>query len=94
MNNLLFTTLLIALIYYFFFYLPNQKKPINPNPILTHSQSTQTDNDEPTPKGMLNCPRPILNEPAALKPPEDTSALEKTIDQLIKSMTDLAHTIK
>jgi predicted RND superfamily exporter protein len=42
MNNLLFTALLIALIYYFFYYLPQQKQLV-PNPILTHTQSTQTD---------------------------------------------------
>lgn len=42
MNNLLFTVLLIVLIYYFFYYLPNQKKLTNPNPILTSTQSSQT----------------------------------------------------
>ena len=87
MNNLLFTALLIALLYYFFYYLPN-KKSFNPHPTkLTHSQATQTD---PNP----NSSEPILEEPAAIKPPEDTSALEATLDQLIKSMTDIAQTIK
>ena len=41
MNNLLFTALIITLIYYFFYYLPQQKKLVS-NPILTHSQFTQT----------------------------------------------------
>lgn len=49
MNNLLFTALIITLIYYFFYYLPSQKKlnTTDPDPLLTHSQFTQT---EPTQK--------------------------------------------
>jgi len=82
MDNLLFYALILALLYYFLIYLPAQKKPPSnrPDPKPTSTESTQTDFTEPEPP--INCPGPQFTE--------DTTDLEKTLDQMIKGMTDLS----
>jgi hypothetical protein len=81
MNNLLFYALLIALLYYFLVYLPSQK--LRPDPQPTNSeQSTQTE------------PEPSVNLPGPTYTTEDITALEKTLDQMIKGMDQLSKEIK
>ena len=93
MDNLLFYLLLAILIYYF--YTQTSKKPANSSPRPFKHQSTQTDPEttkietEPGPtRAELPDPK-TLNGPPALTL-EDQTALEQTLDTLIKSMTDLS----
>jgi hypothetical protein len=91
MNDLLFYTLLIALAYYFMVYAKPSPDPANSQPKLTHSRSTQTDTiiSEPA---TLNCPGPEFTSNQTLSS-EDQTALENTLDQLIKGMTELSKEI-
>ena len=79
MNDLLLTTFLIALIYYAFFYRPPQTKPFPTKPTRTN-QFTQTE------------PTYTEYEPGATPKPthsEDQTALEQTLNTLIKEIKDL-----
>jgi hypothetical protein len=92
MNNLLFSALILVLLYYFFYYLPRSKKTLPPTPF-THSQSTQTDEQE----NILNEPGAVnlpgsqhISEPEAIKDlQKEKQALLKDIQQQQKAITGL-----